>query len=171
MSSIQIDVEQGVATITLDAPETRNALNAALSQQLVDACERIDADTQIGAAVVRGAGGTFCSGAERGLLERSGEDPAEAERYAEIGAAARRSRASGPRTWAWRGRRWRRPRSTAGRSSWRGCRRRTLSWPGVSVSSMRRELGPPAVSWPVALDLERGSQMWSLRRRNTCPAS
>jgi len=34
-----------------------------------------------------------------------------------------------------------------------------------ATRSLRTELGPPAVSWDAALDLERGVQMWSLRRR------
>ncbi|UTI66210.1 enoyl-CoA hydratase-related protein [Paraconexibacter antarcticus] len=35
-----------------------------------------------------------------------------------------------------------------------------------TIRSARQELGPPAVPWDVALDAERGSQMWSLRRRH-----
>jgi enoyl-CoA hydratase len=31
--------------------------------------------------------------------------------------------------------------------------------------SMRRIAGPPAISWDAALDLERASQMWSMRRK------
>ena len=31
--------------------------------------------------------------------------------------------------------------------------------------SMRRVAGPPAISWEAALDLERASQMWSMRRK------
>lgn len=34
-----------------------------------------------------------------------------------------------------------------------------------TARSMRTELGPPALPWPAALELERASQMWSLRRR------
>jgi enoyl-CoA hydratase len=34
------------------------------------------------------------------------------------------------------------------------------------VRSARQELGPPAIPWPVALDAERGPQMWSLRRQH-----
>ena len=34
-----------------------------------------------------------------------------------------------------------------------------------ATSSLRNELGPPMVPWPVALDAERAAQMWSLRRR------
>jgi enoyl-CoA hydratase len=84
--TVELAIEEGVATITLDAPRTRNALNPDLCRRLLDLCEQIDADRQIGAAVVRGANGHFCSGAERDILARNGEDPAEAERYAEIGA-------------------------------------------------------------------------------------
>lgn len=35
-----------------------------------------------------------------------------------------------------------------------------------TIRSARQELGPPAIPWEVALDAERGSQMWSLRRRH-----
>jgi len=34
-----------------------------------------------------------------------------------------------------------------------------------TARSLRTELGPPALPWPAALELERGPQMWSLRRR------
>lgn len=34
-----------------------------------------------------------------------------------------------------------------------------------ATASLRNELGPPMVPWPVALDAERAAQMWSLRRR------
>ena len=34
-----------------------------------------------------------------------------------------------------------------------------------TARSMRLELGPPALSWPAALEVERAIQMWSLRRR------
>jgi enoyl-CoA hydratase len=34
------------------------------------------------------------------------------------------------------------------------------------AKSLRAELGPPGLSWPVALDLERASQMWSMRRKD-----
>ena len=32
--------------------------------------------------------------------------------------------------------------------------------------SLRAELGPPALPWPAALDMERASQMWSMRRKD-----
>lgn len=35
-----------------------------------------------------------------------------------------------------------------------------------TARSLRIELGPPAISWPAALELERPSQMWSMRRKD-----
>jgi enoyl-CoA hydratase len=34
------------------------------------------------------------------------------------------------------------------------------------AKSLRAELGPPGLPWDVALDMERASQMWSMRRKN-----
>jgi enoyl-CoA hydratase len=36
----------------------------------------------------------------------------------------------------------------------------------ASARSFRAELGPPALAWANALDIEKGVQMWSLRRRH-----
>jgi len=35
-----------------------------------------------------------------------------------------------------------------------------------TARSLRTELGPPALPWPAALELERASQMWSMRRKD-----
>jgi enoyl-CoA hydratase len=35
-----------------------------------------------------------------------------------------------------------------------------------TASSMRAEWGPPGLPWPAALELERASQMWSMRRKD-----
>lgn len=86
MTAVRLAVESGVAIVTLDGPANRNALDPRSAQELFEACERIDADGTIGAAVIRGANGTFCSGADRSVLERGGEDPAEADRYEDLGA-------------------------------------------------------------------------------------
>jgi enoyl-CoA hydratase len=34
-----------------------------------------------------------------------------------------------------------------------------------TAASLRTELGPPALPWAAALEFERGSQMWSMRRK------
>lgn len=79
-------VDGGVATLTIDWPGSRNALVPEMAEELVRRCEEIDADPQIGAAVVRGAGGTFCSGAARGALDDFGADPAHPEAFRQLGA-------------------------------------------------------------------------------------
>lgn len=54
----------GVAVITLENEGVRNALTPDIAAQLIAACDEIDARPEIGAAVLRGASGTFCSGAD-----------------------------------------------------------------------------------------------------------
>jgi enoyl-CoA hydratase len=83
---ITLDVVDGVAVVTLDAPERRNALTPGMARSLMDVCDRIDGDPGIGAAVVRGANGHFCAGAHRAVLDTAGEDPTEPTSYADNGA-------------------------------------------------------------------------------------
>ncbi|NKS61921.1 enoyl-CoA hydratase [Rhodococcus hoagii] len=54
----------GVATVVLDRPGRRNALDLRGFQLLREAIREIESDPGIRAAVITGAGGTFCSGAD-----------------------------------------------------------------------------------------------------------
>jgi enoyl-CoA hydratase/carnithine racemase len=54
----------GVRVVTLNRPEKRNALNTALTQQLLDALRAADADEAVGCVVLTGAGQGFCAGAD-----------------------------------------------------------------------------------------------------------
>lgn len=83
---IQLQIRDGVATITLNRPRTRNALDPSMAQRLIEVCDVIDRDHTVGAAVIRGAGGTFCSGADRRVLDAAGQDPASAENFSALGA-------------------------------------------------------------------------------------
>src|SRR5215207_3440507 len=60
----------GVAILSLDAPDRRNALTVAMAEELVAACEQLDGDPAVGAVVVRGEGGFFCAGGDRGTAPR-----------------------------------------------------------------------------------------------------
>jgi 3-hydroxypropionyl-coenzyme A dehydratase len=61
------DVSDGVATVTLNRPEQRNALSAELLEELVDAIRRVRDDDQVRALVLTGAGDkVFCAGADLG---------------------------------------------------------------------------------------------------------
>ena len=53
MTGVLYSVEGGVATIMLDRPEVRNALNGAMCEALCEAAARAAADTSVGLVLVR----------------------------------------------------------------------------------------------------------------------
>jgi enoyl-CoA hydratase len=65
-----VSVEGGVATIALNRPEARNALNGAMCEDLRHAAETAAADESVRVVFVRGSGPVFCAGAD--LKERAG---------------------------------------------------------------------------------------------------
>ncbi len=242
----EISVERrddGVALLTLNAPERRNALTVGMAQELVAACDELDSDATVGAVVVRGQGGFFCAGGDRATLDSAGRDPADPEVYAALGAVsssfARVGELHAPTAAAVRGgavgaglnlmlatdlRIVARDAKVIsgflpiglhpggghgallGRSGAReaaaamalfgeridGERAAALglAWAAVddndvegtalelaaragadpelarrTAASLRTVLGPPAIPWPAAVELERASQMWSMRRK------
>lgn len=90
-----ISLEGAVLTLTLDRPEKRNALSAALIDALHDALERADLDPAIRAVLIRGAGKDFCAGADLDeLLASADRSSEENERDAlRLGSLFRRMRA------------------------------------------------------------------------------
>jgi enoyl-CoA hydratase len=240
---IEFEVDEGVAFITVNAPATKNALNNVLADQLVAACDEADGNPAVGAAVIKGAGGTFCSGAERGSLSDVGRDPAEESRYESLSGIYRAFTRVGqlqvPTIAAVRGaavgaginlllatdlrivaedarlisgflriglhpggghfgllasRAGAETAAAAGLFGEEVSGLRAvqlgLAWEAVpseqveqraaelarrpardpalarkAVASLRTELGPPQLPWGAALEVERGAQLWSLRRR------
>jgi enoyl-CoA hydratase len=73
VGAIRLEVADGVAVVTLDEPDRRNALNLAMVQEMVEAFDRLEADESVGAVVVTGAPPAFCAGADLGNLGQSGE--------------------------------------------------------------------------------------------------
>jgi enoyl-CoA hydratase/carnithine racemase len=61
-TTIRYEVADGIATITLNRPDTLNALNAAMERELVLVWDRVDADDDVRAVVVTGNGRAFCAG-------------------------------------------------------------------------------------------------------------
>ncbi len=70
----------GVALLTLDRPDRRNALSIALRDALADALDELAADESVRCVVLTGAGTTFCAGFDLGEFTVAAEDPALAER-------------------------------------------------------------------------------------------
>ncbi|MEV4896058.1 crotonase/enoyl-CoA hydratase family protein [Nonomuraea sp. NPDC055795] len=63
-SEIDYTVTDGVATVTLKRPERLNAFTFTMRGELIDAFDRSDADDEVRAVVVTGAGRAFCAGAD-----------------------------------------------------------------------------------------------------------
>lgn len=80
MSEVTYAVADGIATITLDAPERRNALSVEMSRELIDAARTAESDTAVGAVIITG-GEHFCAGAVRSVLAETGRDPVEDTAY------------------------------------------------------------------------------------------
>jgi enoyl-CoA hydratase len=234
--------DDGIAVLTLNAPQRRNALTVAMAEALTAACEEIDADGAVGAVVVRGEGGYFCAGGDRGTLAEAGRDPAEDKRFRGMtviyDSFARVGRLAPPTVAAIRGGALGAglnlalatdlrvvaedakllsgfipiglhpggghtallgrlgSRETAAAMTLFGERltgaeavERGLAWNAVpdadvdatalalaatpakdpelarrTAASLRTVTGPPALPWTAALELERASQMWSMRR-------
>ena len=244
VGEIGLVVRDGVAVLSLLAPERRNALTVAMARELVDAAAAVDADGSVGAAVIRGEGGHFCAGAHRDALGAAGADPAEPGHYRDMSliyesfhrvgrlgvpvvAAVRGSAvgagvnlmlaadvrivATDARIIAGFGAIGLHPggghlllaatalgrqgaaafslfnqRLTGAQAAERG-----LAWEALpdeevdaralsvaagagsdpelsrlTLASFRREVGPSATEWELAIEAERASQMWSLRRRS-----
>ena len=62
--TIHIQRNGAVTTVVIDRPEARNAIDRATAQALADAFRAFDADPQASVAVLCGAGGHFCAGAD-----------------------------------------------------------------------------------------------------------
>jgi len=63
-TQILYEVADQVATITLNRPEQLNAFTTKMMRELIDAFDRVDADDDVRAVIVTGAGRAFCAGAD-----------------------------------------------------------------------------------------------------------
>lgn len=70
---IEFAEDAGVARITLNRPEKRNALNAELIAAIHDALAQTASDENVRLVVISGAGQDFCSGADLGGLNQSAD--------------------------------------------------------------------------------------------------
>ena len=74
-----VTLDRGVATVTLNRPDKRNALGSDLTPALRDALLRVEADPRVRVVVITGAGKAFCSGGDvSGMNRQPGPAPEEA---------------------------------------------------------------------------------------------
>ena len=64
MTTVRIDRDRHVWTVTIDRPEVRNAVDGPTARALADAFRAFDADDEARVAVLTGADGQFCAGAD-----------------------------------------------------------------------------------------------------------
>jgi enoyl-CoA hydratase/carnithine racemase len=72
LQTVRFDVDGRVATITLDRPERKNAMNQQLKDDLRVCWQRVRADADIWVAIITGAGDAFSSGADVEALATRG---------------------------------------------------------------------------------------------------
>jgi enoyl-CoA hydratase len=74
--TVRIERSGPVWTVLIDRPEARNAVDGPTAQALADAFRAFDADDSAAVAVLAGAGGTFCAGADlKQMSNRLDPDP------------------------------------------------------------------------------------------------
>jgi enoyl-CoA hydratase len=62
--SVQVSSQGAVTVVTIDRPDVRNAVDAEHAAALFEAFTSFEADDAAAVAVLHGAGGTFCAGAD-----------------------------------------------------------------------------------------------------------
>ena len=72
---VLIERNDRILIVTINRPKSENAVNAAVSQGLADAMDRLDGDPGLSVAILTGAGGSFCAGMDLKAFTR-GEDVA-----------------------------------------------------------------------------------------------
>jgi enoyl-CoA hydratase len=85
--SVHVDQRGPVTVVTLDRPEVRNAVDSTHARALTEAFEAFERDDAASVAVLYGAGGVFCAGADLGAVTRGD---------VEVGAPGRGPAGMGP---------------------------------------------------------------------------
>jgi enoyl-CoA hydratase/carnithine racemase len=73
---ITLQVQDSIATLTLNRPDKRNAMSDDMRTEFIDALERVAADKAIKALVLTGAGKGFCAGGDIAGMEKRMNAPA-----------------------------------------------------------------------------------------------
>jgi len=62
--TIRYEVVDRIARITLNRPEKMNAFTTQMMHELIEVCDRIDSDDDVGAVIITGEGRAYCAGAD-----------------------------------------------------------------------------------------------------------
>ena len=89
---LRIEIDEGVATFTLNRPERRNALTQTMLDGLARGLAAVETDDDVGAVVLTGAGGAFCSGGDVKAMAATNETRAGGGRGSSLDARIHRQR-------------------------------------------------------------------------------
>ena len=73
---IELRIDSGIATVILNRPDKRNAINDGLREQLISALGRVQAKKEVRALVLTGRGKAFCAGGDIAAMKKRFEAPA-----------------------------------------------------------------------------------------------
>lgn len=79
--AVELQRSGSLAILTINDPDRRNALGPETLSLIEDYCNEIDEDLSVGAVVLRGAAGHFCSGALRSILDETASDPLRQDNF------------------------------------------------------------------------------------------
>ncbi len=71
---VDVDIAGGIATVTINRPDKANALDGPMHHALTTIWQELESDEHVGAAVITGAGSTFCAGGDRSKWPALAED-------------------------------------------------------------------------------------------------
>lgn len=80
LGSVSLSLDENIATITLNRPEARNALNTGLCQDLHAAIREVGARQDVNVVLIRANGPVFCAGADLKERKEMNEDQIRARR-------------------------------------------------------------------------------------------
>src|SRR2546422_10538225 len=72
-----------IATLTLNRPDARNALDLVMRGELLSALDEVEADPQARVVILTGAGGHFCAGGDVKTMRTKGQTAADRRRRVE----------------------------------------------------------------------------------------
>jgi len=84
--TLKLETKDAVATVTLDRPEARNAMSAALMREMIACAGKLAARRDVAVVILRGSGKWFSAGADLGDASRWGNAARPLEEQREIAA-------------------------------------------------------------------------------------
>ena len=82
--TLKLEIKGAIATVTLNRPDSRNAMSAALMREMIACASRIAAQRDVDVAIVRGSGTCFSAGADLKDASRWGDSAQSLDRQREI---------------------------------------------------------------------------------------